>query len=338
MKEALLYEPLGQNKARCHLCPRRCILAEGKSGYCKSRVNREGKIYSLIYGRVASLAVSPIEKKPMYHYYPGSLWLSLGSYGCNFRCPGCQNWELAHADVEREAKRDRVIRPEELVDMALKENCRGISWTYNEPTLWLEYALEGARLARKKGLLTNFVTNGCITEEALDLMGPYLDSFRMDLKGFRPETYKRLAQLEDFTPVLKAARRAKEKWGMHVEIVTNVIPGINDSDEELGNIATWIRDNLGRDTPWHVTRFYPHFHLSHLPPTSVETLERGKKIGFEAGLHFVYLGNIPGHHGENTYCPGCRKLLIRRHVFDVVENHLQGTLCPACGTKVPGIF
>jgi len=186
--------------------------------------------------------------------------------------------------------------------------------------------------------LTNCVTNGYMTDEALGFIGPFVDSFRMDLKGFSRETYSSLAHIEDFSPILNAARGAKEKWGMHVEIITNVIPGINDSKDELGEIATWIVDHLSWDTPWHVTRFYPHFHLSHLPPTPVETLEKGRKIGFEAGLHFVYLGNVPGHDGENTYCPGCRKLLIRRHVFDVVENHLRGRLCPACGTKVPGTF
>jgi pyruvate formate lyase activating enzyme len=274
----------------------------------------------------------------MYHFYPGSLWLSLGSYGCNFRCPGCQNWELAHGDVEKEAGRERFISPDELVEMAGKGRCKGISWTYNEPTLWLEYIMDGAKLAKENGLWTNCVTNGYMTDEALDLMGPFLDSFRMDLKGFSRETYRSLAHIDDFGPVLNAAKGAKEKWGMHVEIITNVIPGINDSKDELRGIATWIGDHLGRDTPWHVTRFYPHFRLSHLPPTPVETLERGRKIGLEAGLHFVYLGNVPGHDGENTYCPGCRKLLIRRHVFDIVENHLWGNLCPACGTKVPGIF
>ena len=338
MKEALLYEPLNQKKTRCHLCPRRCLIGEGKSGYCKTRVNQEGKIYSLIYGKVASLTVSPIEKKPMYHYYPGSRWLSLGTYGCNFRCPGCQNWELAHAEVEKEAFKEKFLRPQELVKLSLQEACKGISWTYNEPTLWLEYTLEGAKLAKEGNLQTNYVTNGFMTEEALDLMGPYLDSLRMDLKGFKQQTYQLLAHIDDFSPILNTAKRAKEKWGMHVEIITNVIPGINDSKDELRGIATWIRDHLGRDTPWHVTRFYPHFRLSHLPPTPVETLERGREIGLEAGLHFVYLGNVPGHDGENTYCLVCRKLLIRRHIFDVVENYLRGTLCPKCGTKVPGTF
>jgi len=292
----------------------------------------------LIYGRMASLAVSPIEKKPMFHYYPGSLWLSLGSYGCNFRCPGCQNWELAHADVEKEAGKGRFISPEELAAIALKKGCKGISWTYNEPTIWLEYTLDGAKLAKQKGLLTNYVTNGYITEEALDLIAPYLDSFRMDLKGFTREAYRTLAHVEDFLPVLAAAKRARKKWGMHVEIITNVIPGINDSEEEFRGIACWIREALGRDTPWHVTRFYPHYQLSHLSPTPIGVLEKGRQIGLDQGLRFVYLGNVPGHDGENTHCPGCKKLLIRRHVFDVLENHLLAGKCPNCGCSISGRF
>ena len=334
----LLSEPVGEKKMGCLTCPRHCTLQEGGWGYCRTRVNQGGKIYSLIYGRVASLAVSPIEKKPLFHFCPGTLWLSLGSYGCNFRCPGCQNWELAHADVVSVAGREKFISPRELVSIARREGCRGISWTYNEPTLWLEYTLDGARLARKEGLLTNFVTNGYITREGLDLMGPFLDSFRMDLKGFSQEAYQALAGIEDFTPVLRAAERAKKKWGMHVEIITNVIPTINDSEDELRKIASWIRDMLGCDTPWHVTRFYPHYHLSHLPPTPVGILEKGRQIGFEAGLRFVYLGNVPGHAGENTYCPTCQKLLIRRHIFEISENHSQGGQCPRCNTSLPGRF
>lgn len=336
--DPLLSEPVGEKKVGCSICPRHCILQEGGSGYCRTRVNQGGRISSLIYGRVASLAVSPIEKKPLFHLYPGSLWLSLGSYGCNFRCPGCQNWELAHADVAAVAGREKFISPRELVSMARKEGCRGISWTYNEPTIWLEYALEGARLAKKEGLLTNFVTNGYITREGLDLMGPFLDSFRMDLKGFSRKSYQSLAGIEDFTPVLQAAERAKKKWGMHVEIVTNVIPTINDSEDELRMIAGWIRDALGPDTAWHVTRFYPHYHLSHLPPTPVGILEKGRQIGLEGGLRFVYLGNVPGHEGENTYCPTCQRLLIRRDLFEISENYLRGGRCPWCNTPLPGKF
>lgn len=338
MKEALLYETISAERARCLLCPRHCLIPEGKTGYCQTRLNQEGKIYSLIYGRVASLAVSPIEKKPMFHFYPGSLWLSLGTYGCNFRCPGCQNWELAHGDVPKEIKKARIITPQELVALALKEGCRGISWTYNEPTLWLEYILEGAPLAKEKGLLTNLVTNGYITLPALDLLGPFLDSLRMDLKGFSQKTYKFLAHIDDFAPILEAALRAKEKWGRHVEIITNVIAGVNDEEEELEKIALWIKEKLGPETPWHVTRFFPHFKLSSLSPTPIKTLKRAKEIGQSAGLLFVYLGNVPGHEGENTYCPQCQALLVQRLHFEIMQNRLLKNQCPECGYKLPGKF
>lgn len=338
VKEAILYEILSPKESRCLVCPRRCVMADGQSGYCQTRLNKGGKIFSLIYGRIASLAISPIEKKPMFHFYPGSRWLSLGTYGCNFRCPGCQNWELSHGEVEKEIKKEKFIKPSELIELALKHSCRGVSWTYNEPTLWLEYVREGAEIAKGKGLMTNLVTNGYITTQGLDLLGPFLDSFRMDLKGFRKESYQRLAHIEDFTPILNAAQRAKEKWGMEVEIITNVIPGINDGEDELSQIASWIKEAMGKETPWHVTKFYPHFHFTHLPPTPLKTLERGREIGRAAGLLFVYLGNVPGHEGENTYCPICHNLLIRRHHFAILENRLSIDKCPDCGYQLPGRF
>ncbi len=338
MKEALLYEKLSGKEARCQVCPRRCIITDGKSGYCRTRVNKDGKIYSIIYGRVASIAVSPIEKKPLFHFYPGSLWLSLGSFGCNFRCPGCQNWELAHAQVEGKVKKARLLSPEDLIELASQHGCRGISWTYNEPTIWLEYIKEAAELAKAKGLLTNVVTNGYITREAVDCWGPFLDSFRMDLKGFRRKTYAQIAHVDDFTPILNSAQRAKDKWGMHVEIITNIIPEVNDSEEELRELAFWIKNTLGQETPWHITRFFPHYQLAHLSPTPIKVLEKGREIGLEAGLLFVYLGNVPGHEGENTYCPQCRSLLIRRRNLFILENHLWGSNCLFCGFTLPGKF
>ena len=338
MKEAILYQRLSENRVECRVCPRRCLIPDGSKGYCRTRLNHAGKLFSLIFGRIGSLAISPIEKKPLYHYYPGSLWLSLGTRGCNFRCPGCQNWELAHRDPEMEDEGLWFLSPEELVNWALRGKCLGISFTYNEPTVWLEYALEGARLARARGLLTNFVTNGFITLESFDQIGPYLDSFRMDLKGMTKETYQRMAHLDDFAPLLQSAQRAKKKWGMHVEIVTNVIPGFNDSPEELQAIARWIKDHLGPETPWHVTRFYPHYRLSHLSPTAIATLEMARDIGRRSGLTFVYLGNVPGHPGENTYCPRCQRILIHRRGFVVLGNFLRSGCCPDCGTPIPGRF
>lgn len=343
---ALLWESLPGGRARCGVCLRRCEIADGKRGWCGTRVNRKGRVFSLIYGKVASLAVSPIEKKPLFHFYPGSRWLSLGSLGCNFRCPGCQNWDIAHA-LDRASHRTPgtvklqetgFLAPRQVVTLACEQRCLGISWTYNEPTLWLEYVLEGARAAREVGLLTNLVTNGSITPEALDLVGPWLDSFRVDLKGFTPKLYRRLAHLTDFSGILSATSRAAHRWGAWVEVVTNVTPGFNDDEEQLSGIASWIHDELGPQTPWHVTRFVPHLRLAHLEATPVSTLERAREIGLAAGLSYVYLGNVSGHGAENTHCAACGELLIRRVGPAIVEFRLSGGRCPGCGAAVPGRF
>jgi pyruvate formate lyase activating enzyme len=343
---ALLWEPLPGRRARCGVCLRRCEIADGKRGWCGTRVNRGGKVLSLIYGRVASLAVSPIEKKPLFHFYPGSRWLSLGSLGCNFRCPGCQNWDIAHA-MDRASHRtpstlklDRTtfLAPRQMVALAQQHRCLGISWTYNEPTLWFEYVLEGARAAHEVGLLTNLVTNGSITPEGLDLLGPWLDSFREDLKGFTPKLYRRLANVKEFSGILSVTSKAKHRWRAWVEVVTNVTPSFNDDEEQLRGIASWIRDELGPETPWHVTRFVPHLRLAHLAATPVSTLERAREIGLSAGLSYVYLGNVPGHEAEDTHCAECGEPLIRRRGLAVVEYRLSGGCCPRCDCAVPGRF
>ena len=334
VKEALLYEALPNNKVKCHTCPRHCLLGEGKRGYCFTRQNQHGKLYSLIYGKVASISINPIEKKPVFHFYPGSRWLSLGSFGCNFRCPGCQNWDISHAKPQGSP----CLSPKECVELAKRHDCLGISWTFNEPTIWLEYTLEGAKLAKEKGLYTNYVTNGYITPEALDIMGPYLDVFRVDIKGFSKDSYGRIAHIADFSPILEATQRAKKQWGMHVEVVTNVTPGYNDSKEELRGIALWICSELGPYTPWHITRFYPHLKLSHVEPTPIATLERAREWAQEQGLYYVYLGNVPGHPGENTYCHKCGNLLIRRWVFDILGYNLNQGKCKYCQAAIPGKF
>lgn len=337
MKEALLYRRLN-GQVRCDVCQKRCVINEGRRGFCRTRLNIGGKLYSLTYGRVASISINPIEKKPVFHFYPGSKWLSLGSLGCNFLCPGCQNWEIAHSRVELPDEPTEFLSPEKSVQLAKEKDCLGLSWTFNEPTLWFEYTLDGARLAKENGLFTNYVTNGFITEEALDMIGPYLDVFRVDIKGLSKETYHKIAHIRDFQGILKVVEHARHKWGMHMEVVTNVTPGLNDSEGELKGIATWIRDSLGRDTPWHVTRFYPHLHLCHLPPTPIPKLERAREIGLEAGLHYVYIGNVPGHPGENTYCPNCGRLLIERFVYEVTLHGIEGDKCEGCGYRLAGHF
>ena len=337
-KEALLYDTLQNKKVRCNICQRRCIVENNGRGYCLTRENRAGKLYSLVYSQVASYAVSPIEKKPLYHFYPGSEWLSLGTLGCNFRCPGCQNWEIAHDEIKSNQRKTETITPEQSIALAKSHDCKGISWTYNEPTVWFEYTLEGARLARESNLLTNYVTNGFITPEALDTIAPYLDAFRVDIKGFSNELYTRMCHVPDFKGILEVTKRAKKKWGMWVEIVTNLTPGYNDDETQLQGIASWIKDELGQETPWHITRFIPHLELSHVPATPVSALEKARKIGLKQGLLYVYLGNVLGHPAETTYCHHCKRLLIQRKGLYVTENKIEHGKCPFCGTEIPGRF
>lgn len=338
MVEAILYDRIKNDAVRCHICQRRCTIQEGGRGYCRTRENQKGKLIPKTYGLVSSLMISPIEKKPVYHFYPGSEWLSLGSFGCNFRCPGCQNWEIAHSTVQKEIKTVRFISPPELIQIALKNRCFGISWTYNEPTLWLEYTLEGARLAKANNLFTNYVTNGFITVEALDSIGPFLDVFRVDLKGFSRDSYQKIAHIDDFTGILEVILTARNKWKMHVEIVTNLIPGYNDEESDLKRMADWISKELGEDTPWHLTRFFPHLQLSHIPPTPVKKLEKIRKMGLDRGLKYVYLGNVYAGEGENTSCPQCGQTVIIRNGLQTREIHLDEGKCPFCSTPIPGKF
>lgn len=338
MVEAILYEKLSDNIVQCRICQRRCLVKDSQRGYCRTRLNRNGKFYSLIYGLVSTIMVSPIEKKPVYHFFPGSRWLSLGSYGCNFRCPGCQNWDIAHSEVREEIRLGKMTPPEELVRIAQKRKCLGISWTYNEPTLWFEYTLEGAILAKKNNLYTNYVTNGFITPEALDIIGPYLDVFRVDLKGFSEDSYKKIANVDDFSGILEVIKRAREKWKMQVEVVTNIIPGMNDAEKDLSRMASWICSELSKDTPWHITRFFPQFKLSHFQPTPIETLEKTREMGLRRGLNYVYLGNVFGSEGGNTFCPNCGQTLIVREGLETKEILLIQGRCKFCKQDIAGRF
>ena len=338
MHRSLLFKQLEDKIIQCQICQRRCTIAPGKKGFCKTRKNINGELYSLTYAKVSSMRVSPIEVKPLFHFYPGSKWLSLGSLGCNFLCPGCQNWQISHADIGKEIAFTEYISPEKAVQLAIKDNCKGISWTYNEPTLSLEYTLDTAKLAKEQGLLTNYVTNAYITPEAMNLLGPSLDAYRVDLKGFSARTYKKIANIPHFRVILKNIQTAKYKWGMHVEIITNLTPGFNDSEAELHTMAQWISDQMGPETPWHITRFVPHFQLSHCDYTSIPALEQARQIGMDKGLKYVYLGNVPGHLAENTYCPQCGKLLIERRNYQILKYNLKGNECKFCNQTIAGYF
>lgn len=331
LHEGLLYDKRPDGKVLCRVCPRLCVIAEGRLGTCKTRKNIGGKCYTLIYGRVSSVAADPIEKKPLFHFFPGTMCLSLGTLGCNLRCIHCQNWQIAHADAQENGYQLSGLPPEKLPHICEKTGCQGVSWTYNEPTIWLEYALDGARACHERGLYTVYVTNGYITEEALDLIAPHLDAYRVDIKGFKPETYKFIAKVSKIEPIFKAATLAKHKYGCHVEAVTNIIPTVNDDEDTLRSIAAWVAKELGEKTPWHVTRFYPYLELSHLPPTPIGTLERAMEIGREEGLKFVYIGNVPGHRGENTVCPGCGRVVIRRDGYLIERVDVKDGYCVFCG-------
>ena len=342
-----LAERLADGRLRCKVCQRSCVLSPDQSGFCRVRVHRGGRIVPLTYGRVAALCWAEVERKPLFHFYPGQIMLSVGSLGCNFRCPGCQNWELAHAEMEAALPDTEFISPADLVELAARRGplmrgpCRGalgISWTYNEPAMWFEYTREGARLAKRRDLMTNYVTNGSITADALDAIGPFLDAYRVDIKGFSAETYRRVANFPDFRGILQVAERAKRRWGMHVECVTNVVPTLNDREEEWRGIARWIAEALSPDTPWHVTRFIPHHGLKHLPATEVRVLEAAREVGLSEGLKFVYIGNVPGHPAENTYCPQCGRIVVKRAGLAHPRVLLEGNACPACGTEIPGRF
>ena len=338
MKEALLYERVGAAKLRCGVCQLRCVIPAGGRGACRTRLHHEGRLYSLIYGQASSVCIDPIEKKPLYHFYPGSSVFSAGTRGCNFRCPGCQNYQISHRALDTESAGLQHLEPAESVALAIAHGRQGICWTYNEPAIWFEHTLETARLAKERGLYTAYVTNGSLTPEALDTIGPYLDAYRVDIKAFSREAYKRIAGVARFEEILAVAVRAQQQWGMHVECVTNVTPTLNDNPAMLRDLARWIRDALGAHTPWHITRFYPYLDLSHLPPTPVAVLERTYAMAREEGLAYAYLGNLPGHPGEDTYCHGCGRCVIQRRGMAVARTELADGACIHCGTRIPGRF
>ena len=334
MREAVLYQKLPESIVQCGTCQWRCRVNPEKYGACGMYQNRGGSLYNLNYGYVSSAAADPIEKKPLFHFYPGTLCFSLGTLGCNFRCKHCQNWEISTPDSQSIAAMCRELSPEDAIKLAKQNGCRGIAWTYNEPAVWFEYTLECAKLAKQNGLYTVYVTNGYATPEALDTIGPYLDAWRVDVKGFSDKLYKELAGAPHWREILDVTKRAKDKWHMHVEVVTNIVPTLNDDAPQLEALAQWVKQDLGELTPWHVTRFYPQHNLTHLPPTPVETIEKAVDIGKKASLKFIYGGNIPGHDSESTRCYNCKKLVVRRTGYQTEVIGLEGGHCKFCGADL----
>ncbi|MCE8426435.1 MAG: AmmeMemoRadiSam system radical SAM enzyme [Candidatus Methanoperedens sp.] len=330
-KVAVLYERLPDKKVKCGICSHRCTISDGNLGVCRTRENRDGTLYTLIYNTVSSEAVDPIEKKPLYHFLPGTRSYSLGSIGCNFKCQHCQNWNISQVPLE--AAHTREITPEEAIRRAVDSGSRSISWTYNEPAIWHEYTYDSAVLAKKAGLKTIYVTNGYITSEALHRMAPFLDAFRVDIKSFSEDFYRKTCGAR-LGPVLESTKLAKE-LGMHIETITLLIPTKNDSADEITQIVRWVHDNLGVDTPMHFTRFHPMFKMDDLYPTPSSTLEMAYDIAKKEGMRFVYLGNAPGHKYENTYCPKCNALLIDRRGFSVSAVRVKDGKCLECGERIP---
>lgn len=335
MHEAMLYTPLDENRVNCQLCSHFCTIADGKRGICGVRENCDGKLYSRVYGLSVATNVDPIEKKPLFHLQPGSKSFSVATVGCNFSCRHCQNWQIAqYPQLHPGEFPGQELRPETIVAQAKAAGCVSIAYTYTEPTIYFEYAYDTAKLAASAGLKNVFVSNGYTSADALRLIAPYLDAANIDLKSFSDDFYRKIcaARLE---PVLDCIRLYRE-LGIWVEVTTLIIPGYNDTEAELQQIAEFIC-SVGEEIPWHVSAFYPTHKLLDAPRTSVKALRRARQIGLAAGLRYVYQGNIPGEGGENSYCHACGELLIERSGFAICDNRLVSGCCRTCGTVVPGI-
>ena len=336
MKLAKFWDIKDEKKqmVQCHLCPHNCIIAEGKAGICRVRQNIKGKLYSLAYGRPVSTHIDPIEKKPLFHFLPGTDSYSLGAAGCNLRCEHCQNWEISQA-----SPRDfqvPEVKPEDIVKMAKASGCQSISYTYNEPTMLYEYVLDIASIAREEELKNVMVTNGYINEKPANELYKLIDAANVDLKGFNEDFYQKVcgAKLKNVLIALKAMK----KTGTWIELTNLIIPKKNDDMKEIKEMCEWIVSELGDATPLHFSRFFPMFKMKDVPPTPEQTLIKAREVAQEAGLKFVYVGNIVTEKGENTYCPKCRKLLVARSGFGIVSNNVREGRCIYCREKIAGVW
>ncbi len=337
MRVALFYETLEDKKVRCRLCNHNCIIPPNSTGICGVRKNEEGILYSLVYGKVIAEHVDPIEKKPLFHFLPRSWSYSISTVGCNFKCSFCQNYEISQFPYIYKGIAGKPRSPEDIVNTAVREGCKTISYTYTEPTIYFEFAYECSKLAVEKGLRNVFVSNGYMSKSAIDYIKPYLHGANIDLKSFREDFYKNICRAR-LKPVLENLKHLK-KLGIWIEVTTLIIPGENDDPEELKDIASFIKDELGAETPWHISRFYPTYKMLDKPYTPEETLLKAYYIGKETGLYYIYIGNVPGNQYENTYCPNCNALIIERYGFRVLKVNLEeGYTCPRCGFKIHGVW
>jgi len=332
LHEAMLYEKQEGKRVKCNACARRCVISDGGSGFCMVRKNEGGKLFSLVYGKAVSASVDPIEKKPLFHFNPGASVMSVATIGCNFRCQFCDNWMISQG--KQIAGRD--FPPSDVVKTARDNGCLGISYTYTEPTVFFEYAYDTAVLAHQVSYFNTFVTNGYMTPEAVKTIAAYLDAATVDFKGGAdPEFYKSTSSVPSVEPIFHALAEMRRN-GVHIEITNLIVPRIGDSLERIRELAAWIRSALGKDTPFHLLRFHPDYQMTTIQATPMETLEKAYIAAKDAGLSYVYIGNVPGHPCENTYCPNCNEMLIKRYGFEITKWSLTKNMqCPVCGHTIP---
>ncbi len=320
-----------KDKIVCQLCRHYCKLKEEQVGICGVNKNEDEKLVNLVYGKVSAINIDPIEKKPLYHFLPGTTSLSIGTVGCNFKCPFCQNWQISQS---KDIDSSYLITPKELIDIALERGCKSVSYTYNEPTIFYPFAKDVALLAKQHGLKNIFVSNGFESPEIIDDMVGVIDAFNIDIKGFNSSYYKKYLK-GNLDGVLDTLKRLKER-GFWIECTTLIVPGDNDSTEELSNIANFIAKELDVNTPWHISAFHPDYKVQDKSATPLNTLLKAYKIGKDAGLNFIYMGNVPT--ANTTYCPNCKEAIIERFGFSVEKNILNGCKCPKCGTAITGVW
>jgi pyruvate formate lyase activating enzyme len=334
MKEAAFCKKLKDKRVQCQLCPHYCTINENGTGKCKARKNIGGILYSLSYEHPITVNLDPIEKKPMYNFLPGTLSFSIGMAGCNLQCQHCQNWKISQKGPEEIPV--RKVKAEDIVKGALKSKCPSISYTYSEPLVSWEYVFETAKLAKKQGIKNVIVSNGFINPEPLKELCRYIDAANIDLKSIEDKFYKDTCSAR-IEPVLETLKILK-KENVWTEITNLIIPTLNDSSKDIKKLVEWIKDNLGENSILHFTAFYPQYQLSHLKPTSPKILEKARKIAFDAGLKYVYTGNIDDEEGNITYCPKCKKMLVKRKLFSIIENNLKKGRCIYCNEKIPGVY
>ncbi len=335
--EAYLYEKLEDRQVKCHLCSHRCVIKDGRRGLCSVRENQACTLQTLVYGKLIARHVDPIEKKPLFHFLPGTLSYSVATVGCNLRCRFCQNADIAQMPTDHKGRiMGNTVTAQQVVDDAATSGSRSIAYTYTEPTVFFEFAYDTAKIAHARGIRNVFVTNGYMTSEAIEMIKPYLDAANVDLKAFTDDYYKKVcgARLGHVQETLRSMKAA----GIFVEVTTLIVTGLNDGPDELQQLAEFIAHDLGTDTPWHISRFHPTYKLTDRPATPVQTLTRAREIGLQAGLKYVYTGNVPGNDAENTFCPGCGEKVIERRGFQVGAMRLKDGACAHCGENIEGVW